>query len=193
MSSTNDGLPLNNHSGNVYDSLFADRIDALGKSSSGSPAPNPKGGNENGAGWPVAATVFIILVIVRGCTSLSSSSSSSSYRNYKVNTPSSEELMRKFEQDRGEAFRRQQELLRQLQERRPLVNPDNPEGDIPPREVPEEVKRGREQELFDKEVVLPIRGRNAAEEFRKLREQLKRATQQQPALPAAPDKPDRGP
>ncbi|HKB37890.1 MAG TPA: hypothetical protein VKD72_15690 [Gemmataceae bacterium] len=165
MSSTNDDLPLNNHSGNVYDSLFADRIDALGKSSGRSPAPNRKGGDGNGAsGWPVGATVFIILVLVRACTS-HSSSSSSSYRDYKVNTPSIEEPMWKLEQDRGEAFRRQQELLKRLRER-PLVMPDNPEGDLAPG-VPKDA------------------GRDIREDVDKM--------QQQPAPPAAPDKPDRGP
>src|SRR5262249_3278851 len=102
--------------------------------------------------------------LVRACTS-HSSSSSSSYRDYKVNTPSIEEPMWKLEQDRGEAFRRQQELLKRLRER-PLVMPDNPEGDLAPG-VPKDA------------------GRDIREDVDKM--------QQQPAPPAAPDKPDRGP
>ncbi len=129
MSPTNDDLPLNNRSGNVYDSLFADRIDALGKSSRGSPTPNRKGGNGNGGGWPVGVFVVLALVVVRGCTSLSSSSSSSS-RDYKVNTPRSNEPMRNIEPN-WEGLQREQEPQNpgraKAQQAEPPAAPDEPD------------------------------------------------------------------
>ncbi|MBI1913332.1 MAG: hypothetical protein HYS12_01025 [Planctomycetes bacterium] len=114
MSIPNDDLPLDNRAGNAYDPLFAARIDALAKSSGGRPAPSQPGGNTSGAGWPVGVAVFLGLVLLRGCASLSTSGSRSS--SYDYGHPNSTELLEKS--------RRIQEMPRERREQEGGIQKD---------------------------------------------------------------------
>src|SRR5438067_1691878 len=141
MSTPNDDLPLDNRAGNLYDPLFAARIDALTKLCGGRPAPSRPGGNGNGASWPIGGiTIFLGLVLLRGCESLLTSGSRSSSSDY--GRPNSTELLEKS--------RRIQEMPRERREREGEIQQDFDEDPVigaRARNAAEELRKLRERVL----------------------------------------------